>query len=541
MPRIKLTQRTVDRLPAPDPSGRQVLHFDEDLKGFAVLCSGATNAKSYVVERDLPGGKTRRVTVGPCNVFKLEAARKQAQGVLAQFYAGVDPKQGRRGAATLRQVLEDYLEARKDLRKKSKRMYRIAVERYLSGWLNRPLREITPEMVEQRHSAIADEVERGGRYKGQVAANFAMITLRILWNFAADRLPDLPANPVRRLQRAWFPEQRRERHVRADQLPAFYAAIKQMDNHIARDFLVLLLFTGLRLGEASTLTWDDVNFHDRTIRVPAARTKAGRKLDLPMVDVAHGMLVARRSLGNGGFVFPGNGRAGHIVDLQTPLRQIEAATGIKVSPHDLRRTYVTVAESTEISPLHLKALVNHSLGGGITEGYVQMSVERLREPAQRVCEMDGNLTCMKHDGVMVTEVHWQGKFRGPDFAAIPFLLQVGKTNKLKDSKGRHIWTVTARPISAEERDAAENLGRQNQDKLLVAMLLSPGASLSDLAKALCWFHRDGKPYKSQVQRVVNTLQSEGLVKKENRRWTLTKSGDKAARAAHAETSGDGVP
>ena len=37
-------------------------------------------------------------------------------------------------------------------------------------------------------------------------------------------------------------------------------------------------------------------------------------------------------------------------------------------------------------PLALKALVNHAIGGDVTEGYVQMTVERLREPAQKVCD-----------------------------------------------------------------------------------------------------------------------------------------------------------
>src|SRR3954468_13873351 len=62
MPRLKLTQRTIEKLPAPDPSGRQLLHWDTDLRGFGVLCSGKTNAKTYVVQRDLPNGRTRRVT-----------------------------------------------------------------------------------------------------------------------------------------------------------------------------------------------------------------------------------------------------------------------------------------------------------------------------------------------------------------------------------------------------------------------------------------------------------------------------------------------
>jgi hypothetical protein len=36
--------------------------------------------------------------------------------------------------------------------------------------------------------------------------------------------------------------------------------------------------------------------------------------------------------------------------------------------------------------LALKALVAHSLGDDVTAGYVQMTVERLREPAQRVAD-----------------------------------------------------------------------------------------------------------------------------------------------------------
>src|SRR5271169_4091089 len=68
------------------------------------------------------------------------------------------------------------------------------------------------------------------------------------------------------------------------------------------------------------------------------------------------------------------------------LEQVAEATGVTVSAHDLRRTFITVAESTDISPLALKALVNHSLGNDVTSGYVIATAERLREPAQRVAD-----------------------------------------------------------------------------------------------------------------------------------------------------------
>jgi integrase len=240
-------------------------------------------------------------------------------------------------------------------------------------------------MVEESHSAIAAEIEKKGTYKGAITANVAMRALRILWNFAEEHSPDLPSNPVRRLKRSWNPEPRRERFVREEELPRFYEGLLALPNPVARDYLLLLLFTGLRRGEAATLTWDDIDLGARVIRVPATRTKAGRKLDLPMSDYVRDLLVARRAPGDATYVFPSSKR-GHISDPQFPLRIVAKATGIRVSPHDLRRTFITVAESADISPLALKALVNHSLGNDVTSGYVQMTVERLRQPTQRVAD-----------------------------------------------------------------------------------------------------------------------------------------------------------
>lgn len=383
MARVKLTEKAIAKLKAPDPSGKQTIFWDEELRGFAVLCSGVSNARTFIAQRDMPDGRTRRITVGAVNELALGKARARAADILDDLRRGIDPKR-KVSDATLRGTLAAYLAARKDLRPASVKAYTLAVERYLAGWADLPLRSITAEMVEERHRAIAAEVSRGGRYAGASTANCAMRALRILWSFAADRAPDLPPNPVRRLRRQWYPEPRRERIVRAEGMPKFYAAVQALPNPIVRDFILLMLFTGLRLGEAASLRWDDIDLQQRVIRVPAARTKAKRKLDLPMTDFVRDLLVARRALGNAGFVFPGAGKEGHVSTPQFALDMVAEASGIRVSAHDLRRTYITIAESTDMNLLALKALVNHSLGKDVTSGYVVMNTERLREPAQRV-------------------------------------------------------------------------------------------------------------------------------------------------------------
>jgi len=105
-----------------------------------------------------------------------------------------------------------------------------------------------------------------------------------------------------------------------------------------------------------------------------------------MSDFVFGLFMERQRLGRDKFVFPANGKTGHIAEPKFPLKLVAEACSIKVSAHDLRRSYVTVAESADISPTALRALVNHSLGRDVTSGYVQMTAERLREPAQRVAD-----------------------------------------------------------------------------------------------------------------------------------------------------------
>jgi integrase len=177
-------------------------------------------------------------------------------------------------------------------------------------------------------------------------------------------------------------------HVRADDMAKFVAAVRRLENHTERDFITLLLFTGLRLTEAATLTWDDVDFVAGVVRIPAARTKAKRKLDLPMTDFLRRLLRDRLTRGKFEYVFPSNmSPTGHITGAKHALRAVAEASGIRVNHHDLRRTFVTAAESTDMNWSALQGLVNHSPGKGVTAGYVQMTTARLKEPAQRVCDL----------------------------------------------------------------------------------------------------------------------------------------------------------
>jgi integrase len=424
MPTVKLTAKTVAKLKAPDPSRKQVLHWDTELKGLGVLCSGTNAVKTFVVKGTVAGRRRVRIKLARVGVLSVAEARLRAKEALAGFIGGIDPRAEAAAATTLRAALDVYLTARRDnLRPRSVVEYRVETERHLSRWLDMPLRSITREMVEARHRSIAAEVQNHHRKAAAEAArrhlaraertetnwpeasalhrakyeaareraapsgfatsNRVMRNLCAIYNFVAERAGDFPPNPVK-LSRQWLPVRPRTRHLRTEDMPKFYRAVLSLPNAVARDYILLLLFSGLRKNEAAALRWSDVDLQARTMRIP--ETKSGRPLTLPMSDIVRDMLVARRSLGRTSYVFPSHAASQHIEATKFFFNQVAEASGVRISPHDLRRSFITTAESLDISAFALKALVNHSLGRDVTSGYVQMSVERLREPAQRIAD-----------------------------------------------------------------------------------------------------------------------------------------------------------
>ena len=338
--------------------------------------------KTYVLKGSINGRSVRR-KIARTNVLDLDAARKRAKDLMLAFHGGTDPHAKRQESVTLRQALDAYLTARKDLRERTRQEYRSSMAR-LASWLDNPLCSITREMVESRHADIAADIAQNGQHSGHASANGAMRALRAVWNFAADRDAQLPRNPVR-LKKQWHPVHARTRHVNGDAMPVFYQGVMELESTVGRDYILLLLFTGLRRREAASLQWADVDFTNRIIRLAGVKTKSGRKLDLPMTDLLHDLLVARRSVGSA-FVFPANSKSGHVEEPRTFFDEIAEATGIRVSCHDMRRTFLSVAATCKLGSFVMQALVNHSVGGSVTADYVQMDVADLREPAQKICD-----------------------------------------------------------------------------------------------------------------------------------------------------------
>jgi len=372
------------------PAAGQIIYRDDELRGFALRVT--PRGKSYIVEKRV-NGVNRRITLGKCAVIPVELARKEALKVLADMTRGIDPKTGRKSspcAVTLQEVLDKYLAVRK-LRTLTVSTYRRLIERNLHDWLELAVTSITKDMIQLRHKQLSSGTSKGT--SGYATANSTMKALQALLNFACEHFssddePLIKVNPVSRLtrDREWHRIPARRGLVPDNKLADWYRGLRTIDNKTVQDYFLTLLLTGFRRTEAATLLWQDIDFSARIITLPASRTKTNHIHIMPMSDFLVDLVRARYVMHRTSkFVFPGRSHNGALTDFRRGLLQIRETCGVEFTAHDLRRTFITMAEKLDIPHNVLKRLANHNSNLDVTTNYVVIDIERLRQYANQIC------------------------------------------------------------------------------------------------------------------------------------------------------------
>ena len=389
--RLNLTPAVLKSLPA---DGLEHHYSDEggpkSVAGLAVRVRPSGSA-SFVLNKRV-SGRLLRVTLGPVGALTLGAARDKARQTLAEItLTGESPNAAKRArrdrGVTLATAYADFLDGR-GIKASTRESYDRMVRLHLSSWQTRPLVEITRADVRALYARLAKRTP--------ASANLTMRLLRAVFFHAigeylnAGGRPVIVDNPVRELsrKRAWKKVEPRRARIATADLAAWWSACEAQreTSPVQVDFLRLLLLTGMRRNEAAPLRWTDVDLVAGTLHV--AETKGGRPLDVPLSTHALDVLERRQGDADGSrFVFPGTGETGHIVEPKSTCQALARRSGVVASPHALRRTFVSVAESLDIGPYTIKALIGHAVNANDVTGtnYANaIEVERLRVATQRV-------------------------------------------------------------------------------------------------------------------------------------------------------------
>ena len=428
---FKFTQARLGALPLADK-----VYTVEDTDQPGLIClvypesSKNPDGLKVLQVRRCPRGSRNAVRVKVCNLGELPmtalkdqpSVRGRVAEVLAKLRQGINPndelrqqqaEQRQQAAAdsvasvTLGAAFAQYIQT-KALRKQTLDGYQRAIDRDLKAWKDKPLRAITGAMAVTRHAELVKAASPN-------VAMRAMQVLRATHRFASEfygtednELPfgRCPVDKLNRIQTKWSKGKARTGRLAVEELAPWLTAVRNLPVHQRRAdgdwarvavYLELILLTGLRRREAGYLRWEDVDLRRGTITV--RETKNGDDHTLPITRRVRELLEQRqqatKKLQELAVLQPTDRNlqaACHAetfvigsAQIQRQLDVIAANTGLNIGPHDLRRTWASMADRAGIGAYGIKAALNHKTTGDVTGlHYAQVTAEDLKPIMQQV-------------------------------------------------------------------------------------------------------------------------------------------------------------
>ena len=190
------------------------------------------------------------------------------------------------------------------------------------------------------------------------------------------------SNPCHHVDR--FPEVKRERFLKPDELVRLGAALEAADGVIHPSVIAatrLLLLTGARLSEILELRWEWIDFERGIARLPKSKSGA-KNLHLPAPALA--LLKAMPRVPDNPFVLPGNKPGSRLVGIQKAwqrLRRMAQIPDLRI--HDLRHSFASVGAGAGLGLPVIGALLGHSQAA-TTQRYAHLAADPLKQASDLI-------------------------------------------------------------------------------------------------------------------------------------------------------------
>jgi len=403
--KLLLSKTALQRFHAPAKGKRRI--WDSEITGLYVSLPASGNAVAYFryrinnIQRDFRIGRIDRLS------FKV--IRETTRKLAAKVELGFDPQlqrkeekqrildEQRQEESNKRSTLGNfynnyYADHAKAYLKNSHRCLR-AIEMNFGQWFEWPMEEITVSVVCQwRNQQMNTPVVRGKdenrtetpRKPGGV--NRPVSYLRALLSIAYEEAEVIDHHPLAKLKPLKEPKNPCKRFLKEDEYRRLRNTLRGREDYLPI-FIELGLHTGLRTNEMLTLTWDNINFDERTLLVESQYAKSKRTRTVPLNDTIIAMLREWkfRIQRFGPWVFTNPETGNHYVTVKRAWDAAMKKANIKdFVRHDLRRTFGSwLAESGE-SIYVIKNLLGHSTVQ-VTEGhYAYLQDESQRNAVTKI-------------------------------------------------------------------------------------------------------------------------------------------------------------
>ena len=414
MAKIAFTAGRISGFKCP-PDKKQAFMWDVTAPGLGLRATPA-GKPAYVFQSKYQG-KDIRLTIGSPAAWSIPDAQAKARELQRLIDEGKDPRDLKRDAlaahaekqaaaavqaVTVGEVWAVYLEARRphwgerhhadhvklvqaggEVSKRGTRGRGVTVAGPLHSLMGLTLRDLTAPAIE---AWAAREAQTR-----PTSARLAWRCLKAFLSWCAEQpeyAPVLPSvNPAKtkKAREALGKAGVKQDALLKEQLPAWFAAVQQIQNPIAAAYLQVLVLTGARPGEVLGLRWEDVNTKWKGLTI---RDKVEGERVIPLTPYVSHLLhsLPRRS----DWVFPSTARGkdteGQTLSIpRAPHTAACAVAGIEgLTLHGLRRSFKSLTEWLEIPAGVVAQIMGHKPSATAEKHYTVRPLDLLRVHHERI-------------------------------------------------------------------------------------------------------------------------------------------------------------
>ncbi len=399
MSRAQLTFASEEEIPrrTPDDAPRVVYAWHRHEPGFGVRIMRRAapglhyldrHTRFYIARYRGPDGKDVKKTLGNVKDLKYSEASRQAEALRR------DARRKRYGLAPLTDTadvaLENYITMRERLSKSTIDTYRKRWALLPQSWRGRRMDSISAPDWESLYRRVrADNGHETARSLARVAH---AVYERLV---AIKAVRDNPMTGLAHSVNLYSAQDPKGRIIPADQLPDVWHWLHTKAHPSVRDYALVGLLTGLRRGVIESLRWDQLDTRTWTYLVTPETRGNKRRQQIPMplctylVKAVFKPRLKDKKRGDC-WIIPSTRYADQPMrSIRGSLDAMKTATGCHVSPHDLRRTYATIALAALGDMTMVRRLLTHDLSASqarmaTTAGYVITSELDYRRMVEKV-------------------------------------------------------------------------------------------------------------------------------------------------------------
>ena len=383
---------------------KQSIFWDGKTPGLGLRVT-ANGAKSYIFQTELHG-KTIRITIGDQRTWSISEAQSEAARLKVMTDQGSDPRQmaaenkaareaaeaakkaqEARETVTLGMAWEKYLIARKNFWSerhhadhvemmqpggtKRARSSKLTEPGVLASLANIRLIDLTTERIQEW--AANEGAKRAGRARLAIRLLKAFLS----WCSEQSQYREIVTNNAaknKRVREILGKPKTIEEVLQREQLPAWFNAVKQIRNSVISAYLQVLLLTGARPNELTTLKWEDVDFQWCNMTI---RDKMEELRVIPLTPYISHLLDKLPRRNEWVFSSP-TAASGHLIDPHPAHDKVCEIAGLNLTIYALRGSFATLSEWIE-TPAGIAAQIQGHKPSGVREKhYIRRPLDLLR-------------------------------------------------------------------------------------------------------------------------------------------------------------------